>query len=184
MQSLDLRAARRYAGALFNVAIKHDEVDDVARNLKMVTDVTEQSPELMAVLHHPRITRQRKKELLHQIFEGNVRTDVENFLFLLVEKDRAPIIPAVVREYSRMVDEYRGEVDATAISAQPMTESQSAALQQQLEQTTGLRVRLKTKTDASLLGGLVVRVGDRMIDASLATRLQAMREQLKKTKVT
>ncbi len=91
MQSLDLRAARRYAGALFNVALKRDEVDEVLENLVTVTDVATKSPELMAVLHHPRITRERKKELLHKIFEGNVRTDVEHFLFLLIEKDRAPI---------------------------------------------------------------------------------------------
>ncbi len=184
MQSLDLRAARRYAGALFNVALKRDEVDEVLENLVMVTDVATTSPELMAVLHHPRITRERKKELLHKIFDGNVRADVEHFLFLLIEKDRAPIIPAVVREYSRMVEEHRGEVDAVAATAQPMSDEQIAALKAKLEQTTGLKVRLQTKVDEHLLGGMVVRIGDRMIDASVASRLGAIRDQLKKTKVT
>jgi len=183
MQSLDLRAARRYAGALFNVAEKHGEVDAVLENLKMVTDVTAKSPELMAVLHHPRITRARKKELLQHIFEGNVRADVEHFLFLLVEKDRATIIPAVVREYSRLVDEHRGEVDAVAATAQPMSAEQTAALKARLEQVTGLKVRLQTRVDEHLLGGLVVRVGDRLIDASIASQLQAIRDRLKKTKV-
>jgi F-type H+-transporting ATPase subunit delta len=184
MQSLDLRAARRYAGALFNLAEKRGEVDAVQENLKMVTNVAEKSPELMAVLHHPRITRARKKELLHHIFEGNVREDVEHFLFLLVERDRASIIPAVVREYSRRVDEYRGEVNAVAATAQPMSAEQIAALKARLEQATGLKVRLQTHVDEHLLGGMVVRVGDRMIDASIASRLQAIRDQLKKTKVT
>ncbi len=82
------------------------------------------------------------------------------------------------------MDEHRGEVDAVAATAQPMNDEQIAALKEQLQQVTGLKVRLQTKVDESLLGGLVVRVGDRMIDASVASRLNAIRDQLKKAKVT
>lgn len=180
----DLRAARRYARALFQLALERNEVEDIASGLATVTQATQTSPELMAVLHHPRITRERKKELLRHIFGGAVREDIERFLFLLVEKDRAVIIPNVAREFERLLDEHRREVDAEATSAVPLLPAQQEALLQKLRAATGYTVRLSTRVDESILGGLIVRVGDRLIDGSVATRLQTMREQLKQVKVT
>ena len=184
MASGDLRAARRYSTALFRMAVNRNEVDEVADSLKTVTDVVTQSPELMTVLHHPRISRERKKELLKQVFENRVRADVEHFLILLVEKDRAEIIPNVARQFGILLDEYRRETDAEAVTAVPLTDAQEAALRQRLQAATGYTVRLKTRVDESILGGLIVRVGDRLIDGSSATQLQMMREQLRRAKVT
>jgi F-type H+-transporting ATPase subunit delta len=184
MASGDMRAARRYARALFRTALGHGEVDEVAQSLGIVTTAAAQSPELMAVLHHPRITRQRKQELLQQVFEGRVRPDVEHFLFMLVEKDRAVIIPNVAEQFLRMLDEYRREMDAEALTAIPLSQAQKDALRRQLEAATGYTVRLTTRIDESILGGLVVRVGDRMFDGSVTTQLQTIREQLKQVKVT
>ena len=179
----DFRAARRYAGALFNVAAARNEEDQVAENLSMVTSVATQSNELMGVLHDPRITRGRKKEILHHVFGGQVRPDVEHFLLMLVEKDRASIIPNVASEFARMLDAHRGEADAEAVSAVPLTSEQIAQLETQLQAASGFRVRLKTRIDPNILGGLVVRVGDKLIDASVATRLSQIGSRLKQVKV-
>src|SRR5688572_8176556 len=127
MASGDLRAARRYSTALFRMAVKRNEVDEVAENLATVTEVVTQSPELMTVLHHPRISRERKKELLRQVFKNSVRSDVEHFLILLVEKDRAEIIPHVARQFGILLDEHRREADAEAVTAVPLTDSQTEA---------------------------------------------------------
>lgn len=181
--SSDLRAARRYAGALFQLARERNELDEVAAGLREVAQVATQSRELMNVLRHPRITRERKKELLHKVF-GGVRADIERFLFLLIEKDRAAILPDTSREFDRLLDEHRGEADAEAITAAPLSETQRSALLSRLEASTGLKIRLVTRVDESILGGLIVRVGDHLIDGSVASRLRLIKEQLKQAKVT
>jgi len=180
----DSRATRRYARALFQAAINGQQLDAVAENLDAITQATRTSPQLMNVLRHPRITRERKRDLLHHIFEGRVQPVVENFLFLLIEKDRSGVIPNVAEQFRELLDEYRREMDAEAISAVPLTDSQTQALRAQLETTTGYKIRLETRVDDSMLGGLVVRVGDKLYDGSLATQLQRMEEQLRQVKVS
>ncbi len=184
MKSGEMQAARRYARALFGMALERGEVEEIAEGLTTVTDTALASPELMNVLHHPRITRTRKKELLAHVFDNNVRPDIAHFLILLVDKDRAVIIPNVAREFKRLLDEHRRETDAEAVSAVPLTPEQHSALQQKLQAATGYTVRLTTRVDENILGGLIIRVGDRLIDGSVATQLQSMREQLKRAKVT
>ena len=179
----DTRAARRYARAVFQMALKRDEVDAVASGLAQVALSESSSPQLMTVLQHPRITRERKKELLKQVFGDSVPVDVANFLRLLVDKDRADILPEVAVQFRRLLDENRKQLDAEATTAVEMTEAQRAALLQRLQTQTGYTVRLQTSVDESILGGLIVRVGDRLIDGSVRTQLQTMREQLKQAKV-
>ncbi|HEX8237946.1 MAG TPA: F0F1 ATP synthase subunit delta [Abditibacteriaceae bacterium] len=180
----DIRAARRYARALFQLALERNEVDSIAAGLREVAQVAGGSRELMQVLNHPRITRQRKKELLSHVFGGALRTDIERFLFLLVERERAGIILSVASEFEHLLDEYRREVDAEAVTTVPLSAAQEAALLQRLQAATGYTVRLKTRVDESILGGLVVRIGDRLIDGSVRARLEVLREQLKQAKVT
>lgn len=102
---------------------------------------------------------------------------------MLVEKDRADIIPNVASEFARLLDEHRKEANAEAISAVPLTGEQKAHLENQLQAATGYKVRLKTRVDENILGGLIVRVGDKLIDASVATRLAQLRNKLKQVKV-
>jgi F-type H+-transporting ATPase subunit delta len=180
----DFRAARRYSKALFNTALGMNAVDEVASSLATVTAASKTTPDLMTVLHHPLVSQTRKKELLHAVFGESLMPIVESFLFLLVEKDRAIIIDTVAAEFARLVDAHRGIADAEAVSAVEITEAQRVALQRQLETSTGKQIRLQTRVDESLLGGLVVRVGDQLIDGSVATQLQRMREGLKQVKVS
>jgi F-type H+-transporting ATPase subunit delta len=184
MASGDLRAAHRYSRALFRTALGRNEVEEVGESLAVVTQSVQNSPQLRAVLHHPLITRDRKKELLRQIFGGTLTQDVENFLFLLIERDRASIIPTIAEQYVRLVDEHNRIANAEAVTAVPMTDSQRDALAAKLEAATGYKIRLTTRVDEEILGGLVVRVGDRLFDGSVTTQLQNVREQLKQVKVS
>ncbi len=180
----DSSAIRRYSHALFNVAQQRNEIDSVAADLKAITQTMLDSPAIMQMLHNPQVTHDRRKALLQQIFAGNIRPDVEHFLFLLIDKDRAHILPDVSRDFNRFVDEYRGEADAEAVSAVPLTEAQKAALIERLKSSTGLKtIRLTTRVDPNILGGLIIRVGDKLIDGSATTQLAQMKEQLKRAKV-
>ncbi|RYG72315.1 F0F1 ATP synthase subunit delta [bacterium] len=179
----DLSVARRYASALFAVAKKRGAVESIAANLNDVVVAIESSRELAGVLHHPLLSRDKKRVILHKIFGGSISADVENFLFLVVEKDRADILPQILNEYYRLFDEYRGQADGIVVSAVPLTQAQVTALQSALQKKFGVQVRLKTRVDENLIGGLIVRVGDKLIDSSVASRLQTMNEQLKRVKV-
>jgi F-type H+-transporting ATPase subunit delta len=180
----DIRASRRYAGALFQLARDRNELQTVADGLNKVAEVSQQSPELMGVLHHPRITEAKKKDILHHVFGGQVTGDVEHLLLMMVEKDRASIIPNVASQFNRLMDEHLKETDAEAVTAIELTPQQETALVNKLQAATGQRVRLSTRVDESILGGLVVRVGDKLIDASVATQLRGMQERLMQAKVT
>lgn len=180
---VDPRAARRYAGALFNVAVARGEEDEIARNLATVSSVALESPQLMGVLQHPRITRDQKKGILSKVFQDQVRPDVIHFLLMLVEKDRASMIPSAAKEFARLLDEHRQEADAEAITALPLTPEQETQLKVRLQEATGYKVRLKTRVDERILGGLIVRVGDKLIDASVLSQLEEIRSRLKQIKV-
>lgn len=180
----DSSAIRRYSHALFNVAQERGEIDGVASDLKAITQTMLDSPAIGQMLQNPLVTHDRRKALLQQIFAGNLRPDVEHFLFLLIDKDRAHILPHVARDFNRYVDEARGEADAEAVSAVELSEEQRSALVERLKLSTGLRtIRLTTRVDPNILGGLIIRVGDKLIDGSATTQLAQMKEQLKRAKV-
>ncbi len=178
----DLSVARRYASALFAIAKKRGEIEIVASNLKEVAETVDGSRQLASVLHNPLLPRAKKRAVLHGIF-GTVHSDVEKFLFLVVEKDRAVLLPQIVEEFNRQVDEFKGEADGEVVSAVPLTPQQIAQLRNSLQLRFGVRVRLESRVDPEILGGLIVRVGDKQIDGSVATKLRAMSEQLKRVKV-
>ena len=180
----DLRAARRYARALFQTVLKGEQLDTVAENLDAISQAAKSTPVFMNVLHHPHVTRERKKELLRKIFEGRVQPVVEHFLLLLVEKDRASILPNVAAQFRELLDEYRREIDAEAVSAVPLTSAQTENLRSRLQAATGYKIRLQTRVDDAILGGLLVHVGDKLYDGSLAAQLQRIEEQLRQVKVS
>ncbi|RYX86661.1 F0F1 ATP synthase subunit delta [bacterium] len=180
----DLSVARRYAGALFEVAKKRNQVDAIAANLHEVVDAVRASRELMSVLHHPLLPLEKKQAVIRGVFGGKVLSDVENFVFLVVRKNRASVLPQIMDAFDRLVDEYRSEADAEAVTAVPLDANQVVALQASLQKKFGVKVRLKTRIDPEVLGGLQVRVGDRLIDATVRTKLERLNAQLKRVKVT
>ncbi len=93
----------------------------MAVSLDAIAQAAQGSTQFMNVMRHPLITRERKKELLHQIFEGRVQPVVEHFLFLLIENDRPAILPDVGEQFKRLLDEHRREIDGEAVSAVPLT---------------------------------------------------------------
>ena len=182
MAAGDTRAARRYASALFGMARKSD-VDAVSQDLAHVLATAHNEPQLMEVLTHPRITEKRKNELTAQIF-GDLRPTMQAFLRLLITRDRVGLLPAVGVHFEKLVDEWKGEADAEATTAVELSQSQKDALVKKLEATTGYKkIRLLTQVDPSILGGMTVRVGDHLIDGSITTQLQMLREQLKRVRI-
>jgi len=180
----DRKVARRYAEALFAVAADCNEVDAVEAELRAVVDALWGDTGFMTLLSHPRIRTARKVEQVRRLLESRVGATTLHYLILLVERRRIAVLADSLDEFSRLADEARGMVNAEVTTAVAATGEQEQALRAALERVSGKKVRLQLHADPALVSGLVVRIGDQVIDASARSRLQAARILMREARVT
>lgn len=168
-------APRRYAEAAFQLATRDGTIEQWRRELEEASATAE--GQLMDALANPALPLDERLEAADRVF-ANLSQPVRNIVFLLVRRGRIEQLARVVAEFIRLDDRRQGITHATATSAAPLTDLEVRALTARLEQMTGGGVALATSVDESLLGGLIVRVGDRLIDGSVRGRLERLRFQL------
>ena len=169
--------ARRYAEAAFEVAMRDDTVADWRDQLDVAAAIVGDE-QVLDVLRNPAIPGDQRAEVLAGALGDRVSRPVQNLVQLMLRRGRISQVPRVAAEFRRLDDERQGLVHATAITATDLTPDEVRALTARLEQQTGGRVELDVEVDPSVLGGLIVRVGDRMIDGSVRGRLERLRNQL------
>jgi len=177
------KAARRYARALFGFAVGQNLVEQVGRELDTVCQALEAMPELALLLRHPLLGRQAKDDLVRVAFGETVSAGMLTFLDLLVENRRADAVPAVRETYAELSDQYQGIVRAEVQTAVPLTNDEVQRLKSLIERTFGKQAVLKALVKPEILGGAKVRVGDLLLDGSLKTRLEVMRDHLKQVRL-
>ena len=170
-------AARRYAEAAFEVALRDDTVETWRSELELAAQLAGDERALQ-VLANPAIPGERRGEAIGEMLRKRVSTPVLNLIQLMLRRGRIDELPRVAAEFRRLDDDRQGITHATATSAAELTRDEIRALTARLEQQTGGRVELAVEVDPSLLGGIVVRVGDRLIDGSVRGRLERLRNQL------
>lgn len=171
--------AGRYAEALYEIAVKADLVDQLEKELQAVVDVVNESVQLRKVLFHPRITAAEKKDVLENLFKDSISGVAMNFLGLLVERRREIYLADITAYFVDLANKARNITDVKVTSAVELTKEEKKRLARAMEQCTGKQVKLSYDVDPALLGGVVVRVGDKVIDGSVRTRLQTLREHLR-----
>jgi F-type H+-transporting ATPase subunit delta len=169
-------AAKRYAQAAFDIAREREELDRWAGDLQAIADLVEQ-PGVMDVLANSRVPSQVKARLLRSGLV-DVSPLALNLAHLLVEKGRIGLAGQVRDEYHRLVDEHRGVAQATVVTAVPLSEDERSAVVRRLQELTGKEIVVEAAVDPEILGGVVARVGDRLIDGSTRTRLLGLRRRL------
>ena len=174
----DIRVARRYAAALFGVAVRDDILDAVAADLTLISRFVAEVPYLRAVLMQPLVSDERKNKVATDAFGDRVTATSLNFLKLLIRKRREDLIDECVREFRVLLAERNNTAEATAYSAVPLLPAQAERLTRGLEAMTGKTVQLTTEIDESMIGGVVVRLGDTVIDGSVRGRLRRLEQQL------
>lgn len=174
----DLTIARRYAQALAEQAAAHGKVDVVDADMAVIRDGLHESNDLAFVFSSPVIPRDKKAHIVKDVFTGKVDPLTVGFLELLIAKRRETIFEDVVQAYSELRDKELGVVDAQARVALSLDEAGLASLTTALEAMTGGTVRLTSRTDESLLGGIVIQIGDRVYDGSAVNQLATLRERL------
>ena len=170
-------AARRYAEAAFSVAVRDDTVDAWRSELGSAASIVSEE-RIGRALANPSIPLETRTATAEATFGPLVGRQVLNLIGLLLRRGRIEELPRLAAEFRRLDDERQGVTHATATSASSLTADEVRALTQRLERYTGGRVELAVEVDPSLLGGLVVQVGDRLIDGSVRSRLERLRNQL------
>src|SRR5436190_16362999 len=170
-------AAKRYARATFELAQEEGQVEVWAERLARITAVLS-TPEVRQVLDNPTVSVERRQEAVAVVLGDEADGQTLNLARLMVESGRADQADAIAKEYALLEDEAAGRVRVSASSAVALTDAEKRRLADQLSARMGKEVRLTTHVVPAILGGLVVQTGDRVIDASVATRLQQLRRRL------
>lgn len=169
--------ARRYAEAAFQLATRDKAIDAYGEGLDLAASVLGQA-QVLDVLRNPARPLRQRTDVVDGFLAKRVPDPVLKLVGLLVERGRIDRLPAVAAEYRRLLNRERGVVEAVATSAAPLTKDETAALEQKVAAMTGKTVDLRVVVDDALIGGLTVRVGDTLYDASVRGRLERLRERL------
>lgn len=172
----DQSLAGRYATAAFDLAREQNSVDAMERDLIALRDLVGQSPDLALLVRAPVFSRDEQAKGIDAILRRMEAAPLTvRFVLTLVLKGRLFALLDIIKAFLHLVAQQRGEVNAEVTSARPLSDAEVTELKAVLKSKLGREPRLETKLDASLLGGLVVKVGSRMIDSSLRTKLNGMR---------
>ena len=172
--------AGRYASALFDLASEAGTITAVETDLDKLSEALRESSELSALIRNPEVSREALGRVLSGIGEHLALAELtRNFLGVLATNRRAGELPGIIRAFHAIAAAQRGEVSAEVASAHPLTDEQLTALEQKLRAREGRTVKLKSRVDPDLLGGLVVTVGSKRIDGSIRTRLNSLAQAMK-----
>ncbi len=171
--------ARVYAETLLRAAERETAVDQVSEGLARVARAIDESDPLRRFLAGPQIGGDDKRAVVGSAFGDRVHPLVLRFLELLIERRREPLIREVHQAWRTLLDARANRRSATVTTAIPADPGMVAAVRRALERATGQEIALEERVDASLLGGLVVRTGDLVMDASLRSRLDALKHRLR-----
>lgn len=171
--------AKRYATALLTETERVDAVEETEAQLLALKEAYRKDPNLRTALDHPKIPRPKKSAMMRTIFAEHASPPLTAFLQVLVRKNRTNLIPEIADMYDRLADRTRGVVRVEVRSFTALTDAQRAALESRLVAWLGgKKIELRAVEDRTLLGGLTVRIGDSVVDGSVAHRLKTLRERL------
>ena len=169
--------AKRYAKALFEAANEKNSLDQVEQDLQFVVKVMKDTEGFTTFLRHPRVGTDVKKETVATAFQQEISEVSQNFLYLLIDNHRMEYLEEILYQFIELANEARKVVDVEAITATALEQKDQDSIVQLLNQKLNKTVRLRNKIDPSIIGGMVVRIGDRIYDGSLQAQLQMMKKK-------
>ncbi|MCP4364843.1 MAG: ATP synthase F1 subunit delta [Planctomycetes bacterium] len=175
---IDRTLATGYLQALLWLAKDKDQLEEVTSDLDTVADVFEENKKLRKIFLHPSVTQDEKTRLVKGVFAPFVSTLVRNFLLLLITKRREGILDDLLEQYQAVADLVGGRSRATVTTAIPLTEDRLASIKKTLEGITNRTVKVNARVDPEILGGVIVKMGNKIIDGSVVARLKKLRKQL------
>src|SRR5688500_2307869 len=167
-----------YARSMLELANERGQAEEVGREMAGIREITDQNPSFAAFLADPGIGATDRTATLNRVFRDRVSPLVMNFLGVLNNKGRLRLLGSIAEAYINLLDEQQGKVEVDVTVAQRLSPDQLEQVRQRVSQSLGKNAVVHQYVDEDIIGGLVLRVEDRLIDASVKYQLQAMRERL------
>lgn len=169
----------RYAYALFEAGLELNKLREFKEDFSSVTDILSKEKELNKILSHPKISKDEKKELLNTIFGNKINKEVLNFLFILVDKRREDAIMEINKEFKKLYNEHENIVEVTAITSVQMDNKSKNKLKITLENKLNKRVQLINIVDKDIIGGVLLNIGNKVIDGTVKGQLEEIEKAMK-----
>ena len=170
-------SARRYAEAAFQIADRDGALEQWLKDLETAAAVLGEE-DVARLLANPAIPFDARAEIVNQVLGKRVSEKARNLVLLLVRRGRSELLPRVATEYRRLYDRREGIVEATVTSATQLDKDELAAIRSRIGELTSGKVEMTTNVDPSILGGVIIQLGDQLIDGSVRGRLERLRNQL------
>lgn len=171
--------SQTYGGALFEVAVEEGKVDSLFEETTSVLTVFQENEEYIKLLNHPKIPMEEKISLLEKAFRGKVSNELIGLMTTVVEKGRFSEVESILAYFLERVREYKKIGTAYVTSAAPLSDDEKASIEKRLLETTAYEsFQIDYQMDKELIGGMTIRIGDRVVDSSIRTKLANMAKEL------
>ena len=171
--------AKTYGEALFELAMEKQDPEEFLQEAQGILNILEENPDFDKLMKHPKISKTEKEEVVETVFAGRISREMTGFLKLVVNKDRYGEVKDIIRFFAEKLQEERKIGVAYVTTAVEMTEEQKKAVMDKLLATTSYKVmKMHYIVDASIIGGMIIRIKDRVVDSSVRTKLEEMKKQL------
>lgn len=173
--------AKTYGDALFELALENNNLDAISNDVVVVASVFNENPELFKLMIHPKIEKSEKCQVMENILKGKVADEIAAFFDIIIKKDRYGDLPDILDYFLARVKEYKSIGTAFVTTATALNDEQKSKVETRLLDTTNYeKMEITYSEDASLIGGMVIRIGDRVVDSSIKTKLYELTKDLVK----
>jgi F-type H+-transporting ATPase subunit delta len=177
--------SKTYGDALFETVMEQNRLDDALEEVQAMQQVFTENPELVKLMNHPNIVKEEKCKMLENIFKGHVSDELIALLQMLVNKDHFSEVDSVLWYFIYRAREQKGIGTAKIVTATELTEEQKKAVEKRLLETTDYNAfEFQYELDPSLIAGMKIRIGDRVVDSSIRTKLEELKKELSKVQIT
>ncbi len=170
--------SKTYARALFELAVEGQMVDQILAEYEFVKDSFDKFPEFLEIIKSPKLSHDEKKNIITETFGDKISETLTSFFKILIDKKRSDVIRDVYNDFVVMVDDKKGLVVAKVESVIPLAANEIEVLVTKLNKVTGKTVTIDNVINPDIMGGLVVKVGDKVVDGSVKRKLENMRHEL------
>ena len=169
------RIASRYAKSLLELAVEKGQLEEVNKDMAMLSDLTKENRDFTLMLKSPIVTHDKKLSILNEVFRGKVNDLSLSIFAILTKKHREGYLPQIAKEFHHMYNVYNGIEEATVITTLPLDDKTKAKFEKVVKSISNKEIELIEVVDESLIGGFILKIGDRQIDDSVSSRLKALR---------
>ncbi|MGN1180734.1 MAG: ATP synthase F1 subunit delta [Suilimivivens sp.] len=176
--------SKTYGEALFELAVEEGKEDAFLEEIMALKEILKENPDFSKLMNHPKILKEEKLEVLGNVFEGRISAELLSFLHLIISKDRYGEIDGILDYFIDEIKKLKGIGVCYVTTAIPLSNAKQKEVEEKLLATTSFqKMEMHFQVEEELIGGMVIRIGDRVVDSSIRTKLFEMRRDLLKTRI-